>query len=998
MPAKNPGLYEKFQKELSQNPEKKFELLALMGYLNQAHNPEVSGTANQFIEAFYGQLSKNDGSLNKEAFEQLFGDMADYRIKTVLEPASEFIRQDNKQHSDNWLYDHINSSKAGVIQLSLRNTALGFLMGMSDEISKVYGVDVPGQALEQIDEKKFEKLAAEEPEKTAFLEEAVSFFGTPDLFKENKSKEYLDQQKKLQNMEPAYSSDNQKKNFCDNMYKLFAEYDFSSLNDDEYRQIRNSMVNYARSETKRHAWTPSDPADKSVFELSTAIDGLSQELKDASGFRISDSSQFNALKDRVAEIQSLIKKGSSRENREDLFQSVTRLNQECQAYLDKNAGVRRTERGNRRKDIVSRLQNLAIEQTQKLLAPEAEQKMKAQLQENLKQAAANSANELSGSQYARDIEKLLVLNGETPEAAHNQLQDALNSMNGTHADLEKMGHLLIKCRHGLGQMDVRLEALKALGVNEPEALGKKEMKDILSSPENQDQLNDFYTSLHQMTARLSMNGTHPALQAVYRNLEINGKLEPDIAYERTSEAILKGFSGEEKWKAAREAYAAGDRSMDVTEMAALKASLGVQRSLVLENGTLSGQNRKQSELMENLAADTVSMIKETKEGYLDHSDAVKNLSLEQVMEGKERLTSVERAVAAAMSKNIEHGNQMLVEELGEYANLHEYQSGTGIHPLDRSYTVNHLMMAYMGMKGIDFHTALDDSQKRKEAAKDFSQFLENHQYELDDKGQPKTNADREKIEELAALFKSGQNMAKDIILPDIDYTDPLQRAGHIFELNHMQGFVLDIDQDITPIANNSAFQNAYGGKDKLEETRKGMFKIQSMLRVGVCDMYTNQLLIPLGGEIAATLYGEAIAGKKLRNIPNIFAKVDGSTLELLSAYGPTLYQNNGKEYLNHEKQFAFDDIVDSCSKSFGMSKEVFQPIKEAVTALKNTKKESEKDPKEKAPKQPASKKVKLNDLIQEEKQAALPKKKAENTEKTVVRPQKNISRDSKKNL
>lgn len=746
----------------------------------------------------------------------------------------------------------------------------------------------------------------------------------------------------MRKMEPSYSSSSQKTDFCNNMYKLFAEYDFSSLNNEEFRQLQSSMVNYVRYEMQSPSWTPTDPADKSVFELSTAMDGLAQELKDASGFRFSDSSQFNALKDRVAEIQNLIKKGSSRENREALFQSVTQLNQECQAYLDKNAGVRRTERGNLRKDIASRLQKLAVEQTQKLLAPEAEQEMNAQMQENLKQVAASSANELPGSQYAKDIEKLLVLNGETPDSAHNQLQDALNGMNGTPADLEKMGNLLIKCRHGLGQMDVRLEALKALGVNDPGSLNKKEMSDILSAPENQDKLNDFYTSLHQMTGRLSMEGTHPALQAVYRSIEISGKLEQDTAYDRTSEAILKGFSGEEKWKAAREAYAAGDRTMDVTEMAALKASLGVQRSLVLENGTLSSQNRKQSEIMKNLAADTVSMIKEKKEGYLEHADAVKGLSLEQVMEGKERLKPVERAVAAAMGKNIENGNAMLTKELGEYADLHKYQKGTGIQPLDRSYTVNHLMMAYMRMKGIDFNTALDDPQKREEAAKDFSQFLENHQYELDDKGQPKTRADGEKIKDLAGLFKSGQQMVKDITLPDIDYTDPIQRAGHIFELHHMQGLVVDIDQDIVAIAKKTAFQDAYGGKDQLDETRNGMFKIQALLRVGTCDSYTNQLLIPLGGEAAASLFGEAIAGKKLKNVPDQFAKVDGPTLEMLASYGPTFYQDNAKEYLNHEKQFTLDGIVDTCNKSLGMPKETFQPVKEALTALKNSKKESEK--------------------------------------------------------
>lgn len=129
MPDRNSHLHETFKKELAQNPGKRFELLTLMGYLNKNQDREIADAANQFIEEFYAPLSNEDGSLNKEAFEELFEGMTDYRIRTVLEPTAEFIRQDNRQHSDLWLYDHINNSKAGVIQHVLRDTMMGFFYG-----------------------------------------------------------------------------------------------------------------------------------------------------------------------------------------------------------------------------------------------------------------------------------------------------------------------------------------------------------------------------------------------------------------------------------------------------------------------------------------------------------------------------------------------------------------------------------------------------------------------------------------------------------------------------------------------------------------------------------------------------------------------------------------------------------------------------------------------------------------------------------------------------
>lgn len=67
--------------------------------------------------------------------------------------------------------------------------------------------------------------------------------------------------------------------------------------------------------------------------------------------------------------------------------------------------------------------------------------------------------------------------------------------------------------------------------------------------------------------------------------------------------------------------------------------------------------------------------------------------------------------------------------------------------MERSNTINHLLVAYMSSHGYNFTTALDDPEARREAAKDFRAFLETHPCEVDKDGILKTEKDRENIGE-----------------------------------------------------------------------------------------------------------------------------------------------------------------------------------------------------------------------------------------------------------
>ena len=915
------SLYEKMEQQMNLGTKEKIGLFALMGFLRECSDEKIANAAEQYIHKVCDVKGEN-GSFNREKFEQVFGEIEAYKMENAYKPAMNFYQENIGVHSDRWISRHLNNAfRGGALQTGIQQAVTGMMLttNLSIDISGAYGERNAIAVIEEVFRNKRSQLTSEETEeRKQVLREIPNYFGSEENLEKGKSEEYLDHQKEQRKTDPEYTKEEIIRDQFTNVYKVFAEQDLSFMNNEEYGKTRDYMIGYVRSQMKKEDWVPEDPGERSVYEISTAIDGLSKELKDTGHRLFGDSAQFQAVKDRVDEIQTLVKKGSSPENREALAASMARLDRECQAYMDKNAGKRKTDRGNTRKDIVGRLQALAKDQKEKLIAPEMQEKMQKDLETNTKEVVSQSARELRDSQYARDMEKLLVLNGEEKDQAKRQISEALDAMEKDPAELGKMGDVLGKCRQAIAQMDVRKEALKELGVKEPEKLSKDEMRKILTAPENQDKLNDFYVSLHDMAERMSTEKTHPGLRLVDQQMQLDGKLEKNVDYERANAAILKGLSGEKAWQAARNAYNAGDRSMDITEMAALKASLGVQRQLIMENGKLSGQSRLQSAAMENLAKETEKLVKtdlteEEKRKFRDYGKAAEGLTLEDIFKGNERMPVMDQAVAGAVSKKFTEAYSSSIDDLGDARNLAHLQASLHTTQLDRSGTVNSLLAAFMGMQGVDFCTAFDDSEMRKKAAKDMKAFLESHGSELDEKGEPKTEKDRQNIHELTELYKAGYKMVRDFKMPDIDYNDPIQRAAHKSDLRNLMVLTIDMDQNITDPSKIGAFQEGFGGKEILDQTREGLLKEQSFTIIAKRDTYDDKN-DDMNGLVCATLYGDEMRGKTLGEIAQQFKDIDREALY----FGPPLFSmqhmSETDAYLSGEKKIAPNEVFKSCQE------------------------------------------------------------------------------------
>lgn len=426
--------------------------------------------------------------------------------------------------------------------------------------------------------------------------------------------------------------------------------------------------------------------------------------------------------------------------------------------------------------------------------------------------------------YTRELEAALVSGGTDPQRAKRDVNEAVTLMMGNPARMEKMSILMNRCRKAMGKMDVRAEALKALGVKDPSSLSKEKMRGILSAPEHQDALNDFYVSLRERWMLLRPETTHPALKAVYQYMKANKTLERDLDYERTSDALIKGLEGEARWKQMRERYQNGDKTMDVVHLAALKASIQVQREAIIEQGSLSGQSRMQSEVIQGLAAKTEEFLRNEPENQQmrDFRGAAAGLTVQGLMEGHERIPEIETAMAAAAYERtkeveLEHLDKEMGADWG--TKLREIHNAAYFPQIDQKSTANHILMGFMGMKGIDFLTAIDDQEERKKAGRELEEFLKKNELELDETGVVREEQDPEVIRNIARFYRECKTQIGAQGIPDIDYNDPVQRAANCVYGHQLEFMMQDMDRSIEKIAKYQPFQKAYDNPKMLARDR-----------------------------------------------------------------------------------------------------------------------------------------------------------------------------------
>ena len=878
------------------------------------------------------------GVLNKPLFEQRLKEIEKSQVDRIYRPMAQFMAEKGDQHSDNWLYEQFNfNTKYGALRQSVANlfaNVFGDDPEIGESITSAYQVgDSYGLVRNKWGEIRNEVLR--ETGNWEWFEPALYLAGNPERIYDGKSDEYKNEKKARRAQEHFLSRSEARECASKVSQELTSGIDLSFLDNDQEWYVRMGVRKTQEQEPSGWMESKEYESARSFRNVYDSIAQLSVDLEDVAGMRLTDSSAFNAVRDRVAEIKQMLKKGDTPENRKALGEALHSLEQESQAYQDKNPGVRRTRRGNERKQIISDLQRMARENAEALTAKERNQvKTEADKKTYLREAAEAMEGEKENA-YTRELEAALISGGTDPQRARRDVNEAVTLMMGNPGKMEKMSVLMNRCRKAMGQMDVRAEALKALGVKDPSGLSKEEMREILSAPEHQDALNDFYVSLRERWMLLRPETTHPALKAVYQYMKANQTLERDLDYERTSDALIKGLEGEARWKEMRERYRSGDRTMDVVHLAALKASIQVQREAVIERGRLSGQNRMQSEVIQGLAAKTEEFLRDEPNDprMRDFRGAAEGLTVQGLMEGHERMPKVETAMAAAAyerTKEVEL--EHLDKEMGADWNkkLREIHNAAYIPQIDRKPTANHILMGFMGMKGIDFLTAIDDSEERQKAGRELEEFLKKNELKLDENGAICEEQDPEVVSNIAKFYRECKAHLNTQVIPDIDYEDPVQRAANCVNGHQMDLMMLDLDQSIGAIAKYQPFQEEYGSAKMLARDRAKQNSVQEVL--GFVQVDDRNKSVSQGGFCNLKLYADEVRGQKLSGLGDEL-KEHVDTLGIPR----TLYAQELDEpvdsYMNGER--AFDEakfrekVTQPIEEEFKKTEEVLERIQKA---------------------------------------------------------------------
>ena len=904
-------------------------------------NSMVGGEIGENRQAMYRFLTDymaprdENGVLDKALFEQRLKEIEKSQVERVYRPMAQFMAEKGDQHSDNWLYEQFNfNTKYGALRQNVANlfaTVFGDDPEVSESITRAYQVgDSYGLVRNKWEETKLEVLR--ESGDWDWFKPALYLVGNPEMIYDGKSEEYKNEKKAKRAQEHFLSKAELKESASKLSQEITSGIDLSFLDDEQEWYVRMGIREAHDQEPSGWMESPEYESTRSYQKVYDSISQLSEELEDAAGMRLTDSSAFNAVRDRVAGVRKLLKRGDTPENRQALGDALRSLERESQAYQDKNPGVRRTRRGNERKRIIDDLQKMARENAEALTARERNQAKAAEDKKTYLKEAAEAMNGEKENAYTRELEAALVSGGTDPQRAKRDVNEAVTLMMGNPGRMEKMSTLMNRCRKAMGTMDVRAEALKALGVKDPSSLSKEEMRGILSAPEHQDALNDFYVSLRERWMLLRPETTHPALKAVYQYMKANQTLERDLNYERTSDALIKGLEGEARWKQMRERYQSGDRTMDVVHLAALKASIQVQREAVIERGSLSGQNRLQSEVIQGLAAKTEEFLRdEPKDQRMrDFRGATEGLTVQGLMEGHERLPKVEAAMAAAA---YERTKEVELEHLDKEMGADWCRKLRGIHnaayipQIDRKPTANHILMGFMGMKGIDFLTAIDDSEERQKAGRELEEFLKKNELNLDEKGAISEEQDPEVIENIVKFYRGCKTQIGMQGIPDIDYEDPVQRTANCVYGHQMDLMMLDMDQSIGAIAKYQPFQEKYGNAKMLARDRAMQNSVQEVF--GFIQVDDRNKSVSQAGFCNLKLYADKVRGGNISNLGD-------SLKEHVDALGipRTLYAQNMDEpvdsYMNGDRTL---DVAEFKEKVTEPIKDEFKKIEETLEGI-----------------------------------------------------------------
>ena len=405
-PKYDENLYRDIENKMKgMTEEEKAGFMLELAILYEMTSEEQQQAFDNHIKAYMIPLN-DDGELDKELFEERIGTLEKVRMEKIAVPFGEIALQNKQEHSDKWIYDYVNScTKEGALQGNYQsNLAFGIWSDkkLPEVVENAYPdvIEDAKKIYERLQIKKRAELLEAWPEKTKkIVIEGLRYVALENGIEEGKTKEELKEQKEKRKQDQLMDMNQQADEFAKAVYATVRDMDLSYIQDhDTYKKIRKQIRERSSSQRRKEEWEAERSVDQNLDALASNLDNIAVSLKEISGYRWRDSKEFNQIKDDLAELQKKLQKGSSREGREAIMESLAKFSKDCKAYQEKNPGVRKTDRGNQRKQLVAGIQGILDDQLQKIMAPELE----AEREEIMKRQNEKVSMELAKESLKRE--------------------------------------------------------------------------------------------------------------------------------------------------------------------------------------------------------------------------------------------------------------------------------------------------------------------------------------------------------------------------------------------------------------------------------------------------------------------------------------------------------------------------------------------------------------------------------------------------------------------
>lgn len=356
-------LYADVQRELERKSEKEKADFMVDLFLLKGHTEGEQYEALDKIRKEYLFPENQDGELNRKLFEKRLDLLQRTIIERTLIPQGKFSLA-HPENSKRGIWHQVNSSMPeAVLRAEFDMAFMNNDNHISALIENAYAEERPDKGgstilLNLTQEKRqelFRSYGRKSREMREIIREGQFYLGNDvDVYRDMTPKEKT-RQKQLEKNDPfmQITGDVEKELFANSRYEAFLNLELDYINPKSREAIQKAMISYQRKCLDDKDWEPDESRKKLKKELSPLADDMAEDLKKISGFRLTNSKQFNNLLDDMTKLTADLKKSDSTKKWSELKKTLEKCKEDCKAYQSKTQGKRKSPTGKLRQSMVN---------------------------------------------------------------------------------------------------------------------------------------------------------------------------------------------------------------------------------------------------------------------------------------------------------------------------------------------------------------------------------------------------------------------------------------------------------------------------------------------------------------------------------------------------------------------------------------------------------------------------------------------------------------------